>query len=99
MPGSPPPQLVPSGAETLPAPRRRSFSWRRAAGKGVPYLLISPVIVVLVAILGYPVYSLVRLSLERYGLPELIRHKGSYIGLHNFGLVLHDQVFWHTLVR
>lgn len=50
-------------------------------------------------ILGYPIYSLVRLSLQRYGLPELVQHKGVYIGLHNFGLVLHDAVFWHTLFR
>ncbi|HXH97391.1 MAG TPA: sugar ABC transporter permease, partial [Gaiellaceae bacterium] len=39
------------------------------------------------------------ISLERYGLFELIRHKGTYIGLHNFGLILHDSVFWHTLLR
>jgi N,N'-diacetylchitobiose transport system permease protein len=65
----------------------------------VPYGLILPVIVVLGAILGYPIYSLVRLSLQQYGLFELIRHQGRYIGLHNFGLVLHDPVFWHTVVR
>lgn len=51
------------------------------------------------AILGYPIYRLFRISLERYGLFELIRHKGTYIGLHNFGLVLHDSVFWNTLLR
>ncbi len=69
------------------------------AGGSVPYLLVAPVIVVMAAILGYPIYSLVRLSLQQYGLFELIRHQGRYIGLHNFGLVLHDAVFWHTLVR
>jgi N,N'-diacetylchitobiose transport system permease protein len=51
------------------------------------------------AILGYPIYNLVRLSLQRYGLFELIQHHGVYIGLHNFGSVLHDPVFWHTLLR
>jgi N,N'-diacetylchitobiose transport system permease protein len=51
------------------------------------------------AILGYPIYNLVRLSLQRYGLFELIQHHGVYIGLHNFGSVLHDPVFWHTLER
>ena len=51
------------------------------------------------AILGYPIYNLVRLSLERYGLFELIQHHGVYIGLHNFGSVLHDSVFWHTVLR
>ena len=50
-------------------------------------------------ILGYPLYYLVRLSLQRYGLFELIRHKGVGVGLANYRSVLHDQVFWHTLVR
>ena len=88
-----------SAAETRTWSRRRSPSWRRVARGAVPYALILPVIGVLAAILGYPIYSLIRLSLEQYGLPELIQHKGRYIGLHNFGLVLHDPVFWHTALR
>jgi N,N'-diacetylchitobiose transport system permease protein len=51
------------------------------------------------AILGYPIYNLVRLSLQRYGLFELIAHHGVYIGLKNYGRVLHDPIFWHTLLR
>jgi N,N'-diacetylchitobiose transport system permease protein len=88
-----------SAAETTPRSRRRSLSWRRFGSGAVPYGLILPVVVVLGAILGYPIYSLVRLSLQQYGLFELIRHQGRYVGLHNFGLVLHDPVFWHTVVR
>jgi N,N'-diacetylchitobiose transport system permease protein len=65
----------------------------------VPYLLLLPVLAVMAAVLGYPIYNLVQISLDRYGLVELIRHQGSYIGLHNFGLVLHDPVFWRTLLR
>jgi N,N'-diacetylchitobiose transport system permease protein len=65
----------------------------------VPYALLLPVAGVLIAILGYPIYSLVRLSLQHYQLFELIRHKGQYIGLKNFGSVLHDPVFWHTALR
>jgi N,N'-diacetylchitobiose transport system permease protein len=65
----------------------------------VPYLLLLPVVAVMAAVLGYPIYNLVQISLDRYGLFELIRHHGSFIGLHNFGLVLHDPVFWRTLLR
>jgi N,N'-diacetylchitobiose transport system permease protein len=65
----------------------------------VPYWLILPVLATVGAILGYPLYSLVRLSLQRYGLFELIQHHGTWVGLSNFGSVLHDPVFWHTLVR
>jgi N,N'-diacetylchitobiose transport system permease protein len=57
------------------------------------------VVAVLAAVLAYPIYSLVRISLERYGLFELVAHHGVYIGLHNFGVVLHDSIFWHTLLR
>jgi N,N'-diacetylchitobiose transport system permease protein len=71
----------------------------RALKGSAPYWLILPVLVVTGAILGYPLYNLVRLSLQHYGLFELIRHQGQSVGLHNYGSVLHDPVFWHTLVR
>jgi N,N'-diacetylchitobiose transport system permease protein len=50
-------------------------------------------------ILGYPIYWLVKLSTQQYGLFELIRHKGIGVGLRNYHSVLHDQIFWRTLVR
>jgi N,N'-diacetylchitobiose transport system permease protein len=65
----------------------------------VPYALIAPVLVVIGVILGYPLYWLGKLSTERYGLFELIQHKGVSIGLDNFRSVLHDPIFWHTLLR
>jgi len=77
---------------TLLSRRRRRLSW-------TPYGLIAPVAVVVGLILGYPIYQLVRLSFERYGLFELIRHQGHWIGLKNYGSVLHDSVFWDTLLR
>jgi len=86
-------------AETTKWSRRRRLSWARAARASVPYWLVLPVAAALGAILGYPIYSLVRLSLEHYTLFELIQHHGQYIGLKNFSSVLHDQVFWHTVLR
>jgi ABC-type sugar transport system permease subunit len=79
--------------------RRRRLTWARVGRSSVPYLLILPVVAALAAILGYPIYSLVRLSLEHYTLFELIRHQGQWIGLKNFSSVLQDQVFWHTVLR
>src|SRR5262245_57529611 len=84
---------------SVPARRRRRVSVSRAARASVPYWLILPVLVTIGAILGYPLYSLTRLSFQHYGLFELIRHSGQWVGLHNYGSVLHDQVFWHTLLR
>ncbi|HJQ48959.1 MAG TPA: sugar ABC transporter permease [Gaiellaceae bacterium] len=72
---------------------------RAVAGASVPYLLVLPVVAVLGAILGYPIYDLIRLSLQKYDLFALLQHHGVSVGLHNFGSVLHDPVFWHTLLR
>jgi N,N'-diacetylchitobiose transport system permease protein len=82
-----------------PGSRRRRLTGRRIAGGSVPYLLVLPVVVVLAAILGYPIYYLVRLSLQHYDLMALVRHQGTYVGLDNFRTILHDPLFWHVLLR
>jgi len=88
-----------AAAATASGWSRRRLTRERLLGGSVPYVLVAPVVLVMGAILGYPIYNLVRLSLQRYGLFELIQHHGTYIGLHNFGSVVHDPIFWHTLVR
>lgn len=100
MSSSPLPDGSAIAAETSDWSRRhRRLTWSRAGRGSVPYLLILPVLGVIGAVLGYPLYSLVRLSFQHYGLFELIRHAGQQIGLKNFSSVLHDQIFWHTLLR
>jgi N,N'-diacetylchitobiose transport system permease protein len=79
--------------------RRRRPLWSRALQGSAPYALILPVVAVIGVILGYPLYWLAKLSLQRYGLFELIRHQGVPVGLGNYSSVLHDAVFWHTLLR
>jgi N,N'-diacetylchitobiose transport system permease protein len=84
---------------TLYRSRRRRRFWGQLRRKAVPYALVAPVVVAIAVVLGYPLYWLVKLSTERYGLFELIQHKGVPIGLKNYGAVLHDPVFWRTLLR
>jgi N,N'-diacetylchitobiose transport system permease protein len=86
-------------AAEAPRPRRRRLTRAAVARDAVPYLLILPVVAVLSALLAYPIYKLVVLSLQRYTLFELIQHKGHWIGLDNFKAIFRDQVFWHTLLR
>ncbi|HEX2303603.1 MAG TPA: sugar ABC transporter permease [Gaiella sp.] len=97
----PVPQAAAVAAEhpAIGARRRRPFTLRRVGGAAVPYLLILPVVVAIGAILGYPLYRLVVLSFQRYGLPELIQRKGEWVGLDNYRSVLSDSIFWDTLVR
>jgi N,N'-diacetylchitobiose transport system permease protein len=84
---------------TLHRSRRRRRFWEHAARKAVPFALIAPVVIVVALVVGYPLYWLGKLSTQKYGLFELIQHHGSSVGLANFRSVLHDQIFWHTLVR
>ncbi|HEY7396945.1 MAG TPA: sugar ABC transporter permease [Gaiellaceae bacterium] len=83
----------------MPRPRRRKRFWEQTARSAVPYALIVPVLVVIALVLGYPLYWLARLSTQRYGLFELIQHHGASVGFANYSSVLHDQIFWHTLLR
>src|SRR5919201_832306 len=90
---------VDAAGAALALRRRRRLTRRTVVRFAAPYTLIAPAIVVIGAILAYPLYYLVRLSFQHYGLFQLIAHKGSWVGLHNYGVLLHDSVFWHTLVR
>ena len=91
--------MAPAAETTFDRSRRRRRFWTRTFQGAVPYGLILPIVVVIGVILGYPLYWLVKLSTERYGLFELIRHSGASVGLANYRSVLHDPVFWHTLLR
>ena len=64
-----------------------------------PYLLVTPSLVALGLILGYPVIKLFSLSLERYGLSEIIAGKGVFVGFGNFSEILTDKDFWTILER
>jgi N,N'-diacetylchitobiose transport system permease protein len=86
-------------AEAGYRPRRRPFTVARAVRAVTPYLLILPVLIVIAAILGYPLYHLARLSFQKYGLFELIQRHGTNVGWANYSSVLHDEVFWRVLLR
>jgi N,N'-diacetylchitobiose transport system permease protein len=79
--------------------RRRRRFWAGVGRGSVPYALIVPVLVAIAVVLGYPLYWLVKLSTERYGLFELIQHHGPSVGLANYRAILGDQLFWNTLLR
>jgi N,N'-diacetylchitobiose transport system permease protein len=64
-----------------------------------PYLLLAPATITIAAVLAYPLYFLGKLSFQQYGLPELIAHQGTWIGIDNFSRILHDDEFWRVLVR
>jgi N,N'-diacetylchitobiose transport system permease protein len=88
-----------STAAAVPAPlpaRRRRL---RVARGAAPYLLLAPAAAVIAAVLCYPLYKLVTLSFQQYGLFELLAHKGKWIGLDNYSTIAHDPTFWRVLWR
>src|SRR5919106_280636 len=89
---------VAAGTARKPSRRRRPLGERLARGS-TPYLLLAPASLVIAAVLGYPLYLLVSLSLQRYGLFELIRHEGTWIGADNYSTILQDRQFWVVLGR
>src|SRR5207249_10810182 len=78
-----------------PSPRYRA--WLRA--NILPYALISPSVLVIAGILAFPLGMLVWLSLQHYGLRELIAHQGDWVGLKNYQVILVDPLFHQVIVR
>ena len=65
----------------------------------LPYALISPTVAVIGGILAFPLGMLVWLSLQHYGLRELIAHSGEFVGAGNYQAVLADPLFRQVIVR
>ena len=81
---SPPPSSRPPGRLGGGVGRRP----RRARGARRRTRCSSPAAAVIAAVLGYPLYFLGALSFQHYGLFELIRHQGTWVGLDNYATIL-----------
>jgi N,N'-diacetylchitobiose transport system permease protein len=83
----------PAAAPPAPPPRRRG------ADRWLPYGLLAPSLLLLGAVLGYPLVHLVSVSLQHYRLRELIHGGGTFVGLANYQAVLGDPFFWTVVLR
>jgi len=68
-------------------------------GRLFPYALLTPSIAVIGGILAFPLGMLVYLSLQHYGLRELIAHQGEWVGAGNYQAILADPLFRQVVVR
>src|SRR5256884_9759419 len=64
-----------------------------------PYALITPSVAIIAGILAFPLGMLVWLSLQRYGLRELIAHAGEWVGAANYQRIVVDPLFHQVIVR
>jgi N,N'-diacetylchitobiose transport system permease protein len=89
----------PAAATPPDAPPPRGRGRRRAADRWLPYGLLAPALLLIGAVLGYPLAHLVLVSLQHYKLRELLRGGGTYVGLDNYRAVLGDPFFWTVVLR
>src|SRR6185312_15843507 len=71
--------------------------WSFRGAPLLPYFLIAPALIVIASVLAYPMGMLVWLSLQKYGLRELIQHQGVFVGLKNFTTILGDPQFRYVI--
>jgi multiple sugar transport system permease protein len=84
---------------TVPSPAKPSRSrrtLRHAVQAGGSYLYILPALIVMGAIIGYPIVKTVLTSFQSMQLQELM-YGTPYVGLSNYQYVLSDPTFWNSL--
>ena len=86
---------TPAPTGTPPAPRRPHRSDRARQEARLGLLLCAPAILVLVAVVGYPILQAVWDSLFSYKLTNPDARE--FVGLGNFALVLSDPIWWQAL--
>jgi N,N'-diacetylchitobiose transport system permease protein len=74
------------------APPRRRFS-------ALPYVLVAPTLLILGAVVGFPLVRLGIISTQKYGLRAIFTGHADPAGLSNYTAVLHDPQLAPVLVR
>jgi N,N'-diacetylchitobiose transport system permease protein len=90
--------------DTARRPRRSLAASLRAAKRArLPYLLILPAVLILIAVAGWPLLKIIQLSLQEQesGKRALFHNGGStpFVGLENYTRVLTDSNFWTVALR
>ncbi|WP_210585772.1 carbohydrate ABC transporter permease [Streptomyces sp. GESEQ-35] len=96
------PAKVPPPRQPAPPPpvAKKPPRSRRTGGRGLPWLLLAPCLLILALVLGYPLVRLVTLSFQQFGQSQLWGFMpAEWVGLDNFTKVLSDGEFWTVVVR
>jgi|tagenome__1003787_1003787.scaffolds.fasta_scaffold20702656_2 N,N'-diacetylchitobiose transport system permease protein len=91
----------PSGVPPRPAPRGHVKPRRRKSnGARTPLLLATPALLILVSLLGYPLYRMIVLSFQDMRLRQLLTGlTPPWVGVDNYTRILTDSVFWEVVRR
>lgn len=85
----------PAPPATAPDPARRRALRRRAAR---PWLLLAPALLTVAALLLWPLARVVWMSLQDYGLREIVSGETDYNGLANYRDILGRPYLWTTVL-
>jgi N,N'-diacetylchitobiose transport system permease protein len=93
------PHTVKRGASSPRDRHRTRTNARRGRTSFWPYLLVAPTVLLIGAVLGYPVVRNVVMSFQEFGLRELVQGAPAFVGLANYRELFADHVFWEVVVR
>jgi len=65
----------------------------------VPYLMLAPAVVLMLALLAWPALQVLGISFRKLDLGELVRGEVEWVGFDNYAEVLSDPEFWTVTVR
>ncbi|MDT0265615.1 sugar ABC transporter permease [Streptomyces sp. DSM 44915] len=93
-PAPPPPVRGAGGQDGDRRPPRR-----RVPSGLVPYLLLAPAVIAILAVLGYALARNVLISFQEFGRKQLISRTTEWTGIENYRAVLENERFWDSVFR
>lgn len=89
----------PAVTAVVPPPGARRPSRDRRRAGALPYVLLAPATLVVLAIIGWPMLQLVILSSQEFGRAQAFGQPAEWVGLDNYVRVLTDPAFYEVLGR
>ncbi|WP_083933318.1 carbohydrate ABC transporter permease [Kribbella catacumbae] len=87
---------APAPGTGTPVPARRGRPlWARV----LPYLLVAPTVIGTAYLLVYPLVRNLLISVQKFGIAQLIRGGAEFVGIDNYRAILSDDKFWSVVGR
>ena len=64
-----------------------------------PFLLLSPAVILVLVVLGYPMVRQFLMSFQKFGLEQQFGKPPTWVGLDNYIAILSDSYFWSVLAK
>ena len=85
--------------ERMTAPAPAAKPRRRRPGGFTPYALLVPSLVILAAIVGWPLIQLIIMSFQKFGRAQVFGAPPEFVWFDNYTKILTDPAFWQVVAR